>query len=271
MKYRALALDLDGTLTTSKKEITEKTKETIKKAIESGVSIVLASGRPVLGIRNIAKQLNLQEAGGYILAYNGAKILECKSGKVIFEKLLPMEHYHDICECGKKFGLNVLTYDENDVIAESDEEFYIQKEAFNNSARIRKVECLEKFVTKPVEKFMIVGQPEKIDEALNYMKSKFINKLNVFCSEPYFMEITSLGIEKASSLNRLMEYLKLSSKELMACGDGLNDIPMLEYAGFSVAMENAYPKTKECADYVTLSNDEDGVSFAIEKFILNDM
>ena len=90
---------------------------------------------------------------------------------------------------------------------------------------------------------------------------------NIFYSEPYFMEITPQGIEKASSLDLLLQSIGLEQKQLMACGDGFNDIPMLQYAGLSVAMENAQPETKEWADYIAPSNDEDGVAVAIEKFI----
>ena len=101
------------------------------------------------------------------------------------------------------------------------------------------------------------------------MQEKFNGILNVFLSEPYFMEVTPLGIEKASALQTLLDYLGLTRDDLMAIGDGLNDIPMLKFAGLSIAMENAYEETKQYADDVTLSNDEDGVAAAVEKYILS--
>ena len=91
-----------------------------------------------------------------------------------------------------------------------------------------------------------------------------------FSQNHIFLEVVPAGIEKSASLESLLDILNIKREELMACGDGMNDISMLKYAGLAVAMENAYPEVKEYADYITSSNDDDGVAYAIEKFILND-
>jgi len=264
---KALALDLDGTLTNSKKEITPLTQAAIIKGMGKGIKIILASGRPVLGIEPIAQRLNLYKNGGFIAAYNGGQIIDCHKNKVIFEKLLPFEYYGEICELARKFDVHALTYDQNGVIAESDQARYVIKEAFNNAIPIKKVERLEKVITKPVVKFMIVGEPDKISPTLEFAKREFGGKINVFLSEPYFMELTSPGIEKASALEHLIKYIGVTQEELVAVGDGLNDIPMLEFAGVAVAMENAYDEVKDIADYITLSNEEDGISYFLKKYV----
>jgi hypothetical protein len=266
MRIEALALDLDGTLTNKKKKITEATKTAIWEAMDKGIKIILASGRPVLGIKPIAKELELYLRGGFILAYNGGQIIDCKTNKVIFEKLLPMEYYPEICEFATKFNVTALTYDDDGVIAENDTEFYVKKEAFNNQTKIRVVEKLYEEVSSPVVKFMIVGEPEKISLALDYAKRKFENKINVFLSEPYFMELTPLGVEKSSALKFLLKHLNIKREYLTAIGDGLNDIPMLEYAGCAVAMENAYEEVKSIADYITGSNEDDGVALFLKMY-----
>ncbi|MCR1839498.1 Cof-type HAD-IIB family hydrolase [Murimonas intestini] len=268
MKFKLLALDLDGTLTNSRKEVSNENKIAIKKAIDNGVKIVLASGRPVIGMQKVAEELELVKYGGYILAYNGGHIIECKSGKTIIKETIPFEYYHDICECGKKFGAHTLTYNEKGIIAENDESSYVRKEAYNNSILITKVNNLESVIKEAIVKFMIVGDPLKLKETYYYIQDLFKNKLNVFFSEPYFLEITPLGVEKAASLAKLLKYLTIDREELIACGDGLNDISMLKYAGFAVAMGNAYKETKECADYIVATNEKNGVAEAIEKFIL---
>ena len=267
---KLLALDLDGTLTNSKKEITSVNKEYIRKAQKKGVQIVLASGRPVIGIKGVADALNLWETGGFILAYNGGQIIDCQSKKDMVKKTIPIEYVHDICEVIHKFNVYPLTYDEAGVICENDSNNYVQKEAYNNSIKVRKVRSLENEITEPVVKFMVVGEPDELNFAYEYLKEKFDGILNVFFSEPYFMEITPLGIEKASALDNLTSLLGLTCENLMACGDGLNDIPMLQFAGLSVAMENAYEETKKYADYISKSNEDDGVAFAIKKFILGE-
>lgn len=270
MKYKVLALDLDGTLTNSEKKITDRTKESIFKAMEMGVKVVLASGRPVLGIERLAKELRLDEYGGYILAYNGGQIIEYNTGNIISESTVDMSYYYDICECGHKFDVSVLTYNDEGVISEDETAKYVIKEGYNNTIPVIHVDSLYDSVKKTVVKFMVVGEPEELEKALKYMQGKFDGKLNVFLSEPYFMEVTALGIEKASSLERLLNYLNCTREELMAIGDGLNDIPMLKYAGLAVAMDNAYDETKEHADFITKSNNEDGVAYAVDKFILGE-
>ena len=268
-KYRLLALDLDGTLTNHQKQVSEKNKIYIRRAQEAGVDIILASGRPVIGIENVARALDLYHTGGYILAYNGGQIIDCKTGKSLVERFIPMEYYHDICDVIHRFRVFPLTYNDAGVICEDDEDIYVKKEGYNNSVPIIKVPSLEAAVTKPVVKFMVVGEPSELVKAKEYLEGRFRGLLNLFFSEPYFMEVTPPGIEKASALGELTKILGISREKLMACGDGLNDIPMLEYAGFSVAMSNAYDETKKVADYIAPSNEDDGVAEAIRLFILN--
>lgn len=265
--YKWLALDLDGTLTNSDKKVSQKNIDAIKKAQDAGMNIILASGRPVLGIEHIARTIGLYENGGYMLAYNGGHVIECKSGKTIFKELIPMEYVPVICEIGKLYDVYPLTYNSVGVIAEDDRDPYLQKEGFNNSIPVIKVDNLVKEVKEPVVKFMVVGEPEEVAKAKTYLEDKLEGKLNVFLSEPYFLEITPPRIEKASSLERLLGVMGSKREELMAIGDGLNDLPMLQYAGYAVAMGNAYEEVKKVADDVTTSNDKDGVAEAIYKII----
>lgn len=268
-KYKALALDLDGTLTNSKKQISAENKLAIHRAIDRGVAVILASGRPVLGMMHLVRELELKEKGGYVLAYNGGNIIDCRNGKLMYERILPAECISLICSSAKKNGVVPMTYTEDEIVAEDDEDEYMIKEAICNSAKIKKVEDLESFVNYPVAKFLVVGEHEKLIPVRDELKNAFSEQLDVFFSESYFLEVVPKGVAKSTSLDSLLKKINIKREELMACGDGMNDIPMLEYAGFSVAMENAYPEVKKYADFITLSNDEDGVAHAIEKFILN--
>ena len=267
---RLLALDLDGTLTNSQKQVSQRNREYIRLAQDRGVRVILASGRPVLGIRAVADALDLWERGGYILAYNGGHIIDCKTGTDLVKHTIPMDLVHDICEVAHQ-GLGVwpLCYNGTGVICENDTDPYVLKEGYNNSIPVIRVNSLEACITEPVVKFMIVGEPDALQKAYELLKPTMLGKLNLFFSEPYFMEVTPPGIEKASALAALSQLLGTDREQLMACGDGLNDIPMLQYAGLSVAMANAYPETKDTADFIVSSNEEDGVAEAIERFILS--
>ena len=268
MKYNYLALDVDGTLVDSQKIISEKNKAAIQKANIAGVKIILTSGRPTIGIQSIAAELQFPWYGGYILAYNGGEIIDSKAGNIIDKRTIPMEYVEDICSFGKMFSCSVLTYDENGIVTENENDPYVLMEAYNNSIPIHGVVDLSKRIVAPVAKFMLVGKEDKLQFAYHYLQKRYFNKLNVFFSEPYFLEIMPLGIEKASGLHKLLMYLNGKPEELLVCGDGLNDISMFQYAGFAVAMENACCETKKYADYVTVSNDNDGVAVAVEKFVL---
>lgn len=270
VSYKLLALDLDGTLTNSKKKISLLNKEYIAKAQDLGVQIILASGRPVLGIRPVAEELGLYQRGGYILAYNGGQVIDCSSGEDLLKETVAMEYNHSICTVDALFDVYPLAYNNYGVLCKNDSSVYVKKEAFNNSVPVIKVENLEHAITHPVVKFMVVGEPEELQKAYKYLKSIYNGKLNIFFSEPYFMEITPSGIEKAASLKKLLAILSVNRQHLMVCGDGLNDIAMLDFAGFAVAMGNAYEEAKKHADYIAASNEENGVAEAIRKFICNE-
>lgn len=267
--YKLLALDLDGTLTDSRKEVPYENAECIKRAMDKGVRVVLASGRPVLGIKNVAEKLRLYERGGYILAYNGGHIIDCKTGADLRKQTVPAKFNHEICSIGKKFNVHPLTYSKTGVICEDDQSEFVKREGYNNTIPVIKVKCLENEIAAPVVKFMVVGEPEELQKAYRYLINRIGSGLNIFFSEPYFLEITPAGTEKASALGGLCDLLHIRREETIACGDGLNDIPMLRFAGMAVAMENACKEVREMADFITLSNDDGGVACAIKRFILN--
>ena len=263
MKYKALALDLDGTLTDSNKRLSEYNKEAVIKAADAGVKIILASGRPLFGITPIA-----EKHGGYILAYNGGNIMDCKTNELIYSNLLPDECVHDICGLAHDNGVYALTYYENAIVAESDSDEYVLREAKCNNAQIKKVNNLESFVTYSVAKFLVVGEHSRLIPVQKELLKRHGSVLNAFYSEDYFLEVVPKTVAKDKALEELLKLLGLKREELIACGDGMNDIPMLKYAGLGVAMENAYPDVKACADEIAPSNDDDGVAKIIAKYFM---
>lgn len=266
--YKLLALDLDGTLTNSEKKISKRNRDAVWACIGQGVNIVLASGRPLIGIRPVAEQLELYQRGGYILAYNGGHIIDCRTGRTIHKKTLDKGMYHEICQAGKLFGVYPLTYDDESVLAEYDDNEYVRREAYNNGISIKKIENLESAVKNEAVKFMIVGEHDRLLGAKTYLEKIYGEQLNVFFSEPYFLEVMPAGIEKAQALQRLLSHLSVPREQMIACGDGLNDISMLEFAGVAVAMGNGCDDIKRAADLIVADNDEDGVAEAIDRLIL---
>jgi Cof subfamily protein (haloacid dehalogenase superfamily) len=268
MKYKVLVLDIDGTLTNSKKEITERTKVALRKAQENGVVVVLASGRPTPGIKPIAEEIELAKYGGFILSFNGAVITNYQTKEVIFEKVLPDGVVPLLYKESQKANVSIVSYLDDVIITETPDNQYVKIEAFINKMQVQKVDNFVDALRAPVTKCLMVGEPEKLVKEEERLKKKIGNRLNVYRSEPFFLEIMPQNIDKAYSLEKLLKHLGLTREQMIACGDGFNDRSMIEYAGLGVAMCNAQDAVKEVADLITLTNDEDGVALVVEDYML---
>lgn len=133
---------------------------------------------------------------------------------------------------------------------------------------MRKVDNFVQVVDFPVNKFLLTGEPEKVLMAQGHMQEKFGDVLNIFRSEPYFLELMPQHIDKAYSLGILLDYMRTDRTHMICCGDGYNDRSMVQMAGLGVAMANAQEEVKQAADYITKSNDEDGIAEVVRKFML---
>ncbi|MDR1729538.1 MAG: Cof-type HAD-IIB family hydrolase [Prevotellaceae bacterium] len=269
MKYKVLVLDIDGTLTNSQKTVTPKTRQALCKVQELGVRLVLASGRPTPGITSLAEELELEKFGGFILPFNGAKIIDCGNKKTIFEQTLPMEEIPLLYRSSQKYNIPIVTYDDCSIITEKSEDPYVNIEARINKMPVKQVDSFIDAVNFQVTKCLMVGEGNYLSNVEIEMNAHFGDRLSVYRSEPFFLEIMPQNIDKAYSLGKLSEHLGCAREEMIACGDGFNDLSMIRYAGLGVAMANAQPVVKESADFITLSNDEDGVAYVAEKFILS--
>ncbi len=264
--YRAIALDLDGTLTNHEKVVTPKTREALLKAAANGAVIILASGRPTYGIEPVAECLELNKQGGYILSYNGGNIVNAKTGEKLFSQFLPDEVIPELYAYAKEHGHALLGYAGNEIITEMPDDQYVKEESRINKMNIRKVDNLFESLEPHPTKLLMTGDPTLILKAEEELVEKLGDRMDIFRSAPFFLELVPKGIDKAKSLTRLLTKINLTPADLIAFGDGYNDLSMLKLAGMGVAMENAAPEVRAEADYVTLSNEEDGVAAALTHF-----
>lgn len=269
MGYKLLALDLDGTLTNSKKEITEHTLQTLIEAQEQGVKLILASGRPTYGVAPLADKLQLNRYEGYVLSYNGGEIVDWKTGEMMYKNLLDPQVLPYLYQCAKDNGFAIVTYDGKYILTENPDDEYVLKEAILNVMQIKRVDNFLEAIKHPVAKCLITGEPTRLALLEKEMRQHLAGKMGVFRSEPYFLELVPEGIDKAESLAVLLKEIGIVREELIAIGDGFNDQSMIQYAGLGIAMGNAQDVVKQHADWVTLTNDEDGVAYAVEKFIFH--
>lgn len=270
MSYQILVLDLDGTLTNSQKEITKPTLEALIDIQKKGKKVVLASGRPTQGVLPLAKQLHLADYGSYILSFNGARITDCRSRTLLYNKTVPADTVRPAHELAKKYksrGVDILTYTDEAIISGIKPNEYTELESRINHMPIVVREDFGDYIDFPVNKFLATGDPSVIALMREDALKEFRTYLNIYCSDPFFLEIMPQSIDKAHSLQRLLNSMGLTSNEMICCGDGYNDITMIESAGLGVAMANAQPLVLEKADYITKSNDENGVLHVINEFM----
>ena len=275
MKYRIkmIGLDLDGTLLTDRKEITPRTRRVISRAIEEGVVVLVATGRPWMGVPE-----ELREFSGmrYALTSNGARILDVQEGVVLEEHLLPPDSAKKAMRiCGKYDTLQEIYFDGQG---------YAPAEKMAKVERYHKNPNMWEYMRKtriPVDD--ISEFLERENRGLDKVQALFADMeereaawrelerepdLELVGSLRYNIEINAAGVNKGTGLVNLGRLLGIRREEIMACGDGDNDTVMLREAGFGVAMGNAEEQVKEAADHITLTNEEEGVAEAIEKFVL---
>lgn len=264
--FRAIALDLDGTLTNHDKVVTPRTRQALLKAQEQGAIIILASGRPTYGIVPVAECLELEKRGGYILSYNGGNIVNAKTGEKLFSQFLPDAVIPILYKYAKEKNHALLGYAGNEIITEMPDDQYVKEESRINKMNIRKVDNLLDALEPHPTKLLMTGDPTDMLKAEEKLLEILGEKMDIFRSAPFFLELVPKGIDKAQSLLRLLSKINLTPADLMAFGDGYNDLSMLKLAGVGVAMANAAPEVRADADYVTLSNEEDGVAEALLHF-----
>ena len=263
-----LVLDIDGTLTNSQKEITLETKKAIHAIQERGHKVMLASGRPTPGMKRYAEELELEKYGGYLLSFNGGRIVNCRSGEIVYQQMFPAVLIPKIYRFAKRHDCGLITYYGEKILLATRMDDYIALESRINQMKIMEVEDFLGFIDFDVNKLLMTAPPDEAEQYEKELNEKYGDIISVYRSEPFFIELMPKGIDKASSIDRMLSTVGMTRENTICCGDGFNDMTMIEYAGVGVAMANAQEKVKEKADYITDSNDEDGIVKVIDKFIL---
>lgn len=269
MNRKMLVLDIDGTLTNSRKEVSETTLKAVRRVMEEGHAVVIASGRPTPGIMGVCETLNLKKYGGYGMSYNGARITDMKTGETVCQRILENDVIPEIFRYASEKGIGMMTYEESAAVTGTRIDEYMELEARINRIGLKQVDDFCGYVDFDVNKCLLTAQPDEAEEIEKELCEKYAGRLSVYRSEPFFVEIMPPGVDKASSLEVLRKRLMIAREDVICCGDGFNDLSMIRYAGIGVAMANAADVVKEAADIITLSNDEDGLVPVIEKYILN--
>lgn len=265
MKYKLIAMDMDGTLTNSQKEISPKTKKILIQLQEKGVKLVLASGRPTPGLFKEAKELKMDQFGGYLLSFNGAAVHEYPSMRLIYSNTIDPHYILPIINNAKALNLGVITYKNNDLIVDDPKTYKADYEQKITGMNMKVVDDLRDYIDFAPNKFLISGPEQYLKTVFQDFKMPFGNLLSIYTSAPFYVEVVSNGINKSVGLKHVAEDMKIEAENIIAFGDEMNDLVMIQYAGYGVAMGNAVKPVKLIADEITDTNDCDGIAKTLSK------
>lgn len=295
--YKLLVLDMDGTLLNESQKITKENIVAIESARKLGVKIVIASGRTIQGIENYLEELDLISEDNYCVVCSGAIVMNNTKERIIHSSPLSYDEFRYVFDLVKKLNITLNMYSHESILIHSNN-YYSRFDSIANNLPLQKMnfDSLDKDTL--ITKIMLINEDLSIAEEMKalfpgiivedisieskegYNKElfkdisllplEFLEKFTISKVTPFNVEVMKKSSNKRLGIEKIAEQLKIKQHEIICIGDSGNDRHMIEYAGLGVAMGNAFPEIKEIADYVTLTNEENGVAHVIEKFILNE-
>jgi len=264
-EIQLVAIDIDGTLLRTDKRVSRRVLEAIADAREAGVKIVLATARPPRGIRSLHEKLELDTLQ---INYNGALIHDRRRGRTTFHLPLDPLVVKRICRTARRVDREVV------ISVEILDKWYT--DFFDDSATTETsrsfspdfVGPLEAFLTRPVTKLMLLAPPQRLDRIRKVVEKRHAGQIATTVSDEHLLQIMHPKVSKSAALARVSKDYGIAPRNVMAVGDAPNDAGMLRWSGLGVAVHNAWPVVREAADVVAPSNDDDGVAYAINRFVL---
>lgn len=263
--YKLIAIDVDDTLINDDKVVTEGTQRALEQAIERGVTVTLATGRMYASAQNVARQTGLNVP---LITYQGSLVKNLIDGSVLYERSVPADAARKIFEYCERNELHLQLY-VNDRLYVREENDKIKEYADISKIPYTVEPDYAKLSAEPNTKMLIIDEPAYLDELAPIFRDMLGDAVHITKSKPNFLEFTHREGTKGHALKALAKQFGCDMSEVMAIGDSWNDHDMIEVAGLGVAMGNAIDSLKAVADYVTLTNNEEGVRHVIEKFVLH--
>ncbi|WP_274361953.1 Cof-type HAD-IIB family hydrolase [Paenibacillus thermotolerans] len=262
--YKMIAIDIDDTLLNDNLEVTPGTREALAEAIRQGAVVTLATGRMFASTKKVAEQLELNVP---VITYQGALIKNLLDGEVLYERSLPAEAAFKVIRFAKERGLHLQAY-LNDELYAWEENDKVKKYAEQVKVEYSIVTDFDSIAKQGSTKLLIIDEPSKLDELIPELKQLLGEQAHITKSKPHYLEILHPEATKGHALLHLAAYYGIDRSQTIAVGDSWNDREMIEAAGLGVAMANAVEPLKQVADFITLSNNEEGVRTVVDRFLL---
>lgn len=276
MDIKLIAIDLDGTLLHSDRTLSDENRQAVQAAKSAGVQVVLCTGRPLRSMHYLLDEIGLRDEEDIAITYNGGLIQKTSNGEIVNEITFNREECLDVYELGQSLGLPVNFID-LDYVYEPPYPVGAESIYMTTNKKVPKKEALQ-FVDVLMDELpdpftinkIVMSRPgEELDAVIPNIPATYHEKYNIYKSQDFILEILPQHVDKGYSMRLLGERLGLDKSQIMGIGDQENDLSLVENAGFGVAMDNAIARVKDAADYITKSNDENGVAHVINKFVLN--
>lgn len=268
MTPKLIAIDVDDTLLNSNIALLPYTKDIIAKCLQNHLKVVLCSGRPLAGVKPFLNELGITADDQYVITYNGS-VIESVTGEVIASHELSNSLYRAMDEFSRKYHVayNVLDRDSNIYTSNLEVNRFTVVQAWENKAGllIKTPDQLPADFT--ITKGIFVGETAELNQVEEAVHAAFDDQCYVVRAADNFLEVMHKNVNKGAALKTLSEKLGIHPEEIIAFGDEQNDIPMFDFVGTAVAMENGSDLAKSHADMITSSNDADGIKNALEKLI----
>ncbi|AJA47343.1 HAD family hydrolase [Clostridium pasteurianum DSM 525 = ATCC 6013] len=266
--YKLIALDMDGTLLKDNKTISKENFDALKKARENNIKIVLATGRPIKGIEKYLKELDLIGEDEYAVTFNGAMVKTTKGDHIVAQTVMTLEDLDYLYKLSKKLEVNIHAHTNEECITPKPSKYSIL-EADLNSIPLTQVDFDNIDKNTIIVKIMFIDEPEILDRVIQALPKDLYEKYTILRSTPYFLEFLNKESNKGTGVKLLSEKLGIKREEIICAGDADNDKHMIEYAGLGVAMANADDDVKKIANFVTKSNEDNGIAYVINKFVFD--
>lgn len=267
MEYKLIAMDLDGTLNNDQKIITEKTRAVLMAVQERGIRLALASARPSPGLFKERDILRLQDHNGILMSYNGGRIVDAATGKVLFETSMDLTQTKQVLRRLEELPVTPILDDGVQFYVADKNGYKVDYECKNNQMTCAEVGNLADFLSFAPIKILVSVQPEELPRVQQQIAEFLPEELTVVQTAAFYLEVIPKIINKGQGIRDICAVLGIAPAQVISFGDAANDIPMLREAGMGVAMGNAADVVKAAADMVTLSNNEDGIAAALEKLL----
>ncbi|MBO8170542.1 MAG: HAD family phosphatase [Bacillaceae bacterium] len=265
MNYKMVMIDLDDTLLTDELTITPETREAIQKAVQKGVIVTLATGRMYASARPIAARLGINVP---IITYQGALVKGLLDRKTLYEKKVAPSIARVVYDIAVDQGLHLQIY-QNDTLYVQEDNEKVRQYSHVAGVPYNVEKDFPSLLENPSTKLLYFEDPVKLDEIKIELVRRFGDKAYITKSKPYFLEILHPDASKGQAMRFLSDYFDVPLSRTIAIGDSYNDLDMLETAGLGVAMGNAVDSLKEKADYISATNNENGVKQVLDEFVLS--